>query len=74
MRFDPRLPESWDRLAFRIQVRGQLLGVEMTHTATTYTLLAGRGLLIEHRGEELRLTPGDPAVMPPAARQLRRAA
>jgi alpha,alpha-trehalose phosphorylase len=73
VRFDPRLPESWDRLAFRLQVRGQLLAVELTHVATTYTLVEGRGLLIEHRGEELRLTGGAPAVVP-ESRDLRRAA
>jgi alpha,alpha-trehalose phosphorylase len=64
VRLDPRLPESWDRLAFRLQVRGQLIEVEITHDATTYRLLEGRGLLIEHRGEELRLVPGAPVVLP----------
>jgi alpha,alpha-trehalose phosphorylase len=73
VRLEPRLPASWDRLAFRLQVRGQLLEVEVTHDATTYRLLEGRGLLIEHRGEELRLAPGERAVIP-EARDLRRAA
>ena len=64
VRLDPRLPDSWDRLAFRLQVRGQLVEVEITHDATTYRLLEGRGLLIEHRGEALRLAPGAPLVLP----------
>jgi alpha,alpha-trehalose phosphorylase len=55
VRLDPRLPASWERLAFRLQVRGQLIEVELTHAATTYRLLEGPGLVIEHAGEELRL-------------------
>jgi alpha,alpha-trehalose phosphorylase len=58
MRFHPRLPAEWDRLRFRIQVREQLIEVDMTHDATTYRLLDGRGILIQHFGEELRLTSG----------------
>jgi alpha,alpha-trehalose phosphorylase len=64
VRLDPRLPASWDRLCFRLQVRGQLIEVDMTHAATTYRLLEGTGLLVEHRGEELRLSPGAPVVLP----------
>ena len=41
-------------------MRGQRLGVDMTPGATTYTLLEGRRLLLEHDGEQLRLTPGAP--------------
>jgi alpha,alpha-trehalose phosphorylase len=63
VRLDPRLPASWDRLRFRLQVRGQLIEVETTHAGTTYRLLEGRGLLIEHGGEELRLTPGAPLIL-----------
>ena len=64
VRLDPHLPATWDGLRFRLQVRGQLIEVETTHAATTYRLLEGPGLLIEHRGEELRLRPGAPAVLP----------
>ena len=32
----------------------------MTHATTTYRLLEGRGLLIRHFGEALRLTPDTP--------------
>ena len=30
VRFNPRLPAAWDRLRFRVQVRGQLIEVDMT--------------------------------------------
>ena len=55
--FEPRLPAEWDRLRFRVEARGQLLEVDMTHEATSYRLLEGSGLLVEHFGETLRLTP-----------------
>ena len=35
VRFRPRLPESWDRLRFRVQVRGQTIEVDMTPEETT---------------------------------------
>ena len=78
LRFAPRLPAEWDRLRFRVQVRGQLVEVDMTAAATIYRLLDGPGILLRHFGDELRLTPGTPAVRPvpapPAAADLARAA
>ena len=56
--FSPRLPAEWERLRFRVQVRGQVVEVDMTHEATTYRLLEGRGILVAHFGEPLRLSPG----------------
>jgi alpha,alpha-trehalose phosphorylase len=64
VRFRPRLPEEWDRLRFRVQVRGQLVEVDMTPEATTYRLLEGRGIVIEHFGEPLRLDAGEPVRRP----------
>jgi alpha,alpha-trehalose phosphorylase len=60
VRFAPRLPEDWERPRFRIAVRGQQVEVDMAPGATTYSLLEGTGLLLEHHGEELRLAPGTP--------------
>ena len=41
VRFRPRLPESWDRLRFRVQVRGQTIEVDMSPEETTYRLARG---------------------------------
>jgi alpha,alpha-trehalose phosphorylase len=73
VRLRPRLPEAWKGLCFRIAVRGQLIEVDMTHEATTYRLLEGRGIMVEHCGEEFRLRP-DAAVRRPASDELRLAA
>ena len=67
VRFSPRLPPEWERLSFRVQVRGQLIEVDMTPAATTYRLIDGTGLLIEHFGEALRLLRGRPVSRPTEA-------
>ncbi len=64
VRFSPRLPAEWDRLRFRVQVRGQLIEVDMTAAETTYRLLDGTGILIAHFDEELRLLRGRPVSRP----------
>jgi alpha,alpha-trehalose phosphorylase len=66
IRFRPRLPDEWERLRFRVQVRGQLIEVDMTTEETTYTLLEGRGLLVVHGDELLRLKPDEPLTRPAA--------
>ena len=68
VRFRPRLPGGWERLRFRVQVRGQMIEVDMTAEDTSYRLLEGRGLLIVHEDEELRLAPDEPVSRPAAAR------
>jgi trehalose/maltose hydrolase-like predicted phosphorylase len=65
--FHPRLPTGWERLRFRLQVRGQLIEVEMTHAATIYRLLEGPGLPIRHFGQHLRLSPAAAVSRPAAA-------
>ena len=67
VRFAPRLPAEWTGLRFRIEVRGQRIEVDMRPTATTYRLLEGAGLMIEHFGAPVRLRPGVPALLPAPA-------
>ncbi len=64
LRFHPRLPAEWTRLRFRVEVRGQLIEVDMTPRATSYELVKGNGLLVQHFGQEFRLGPGAPVVRP----------
>lgn len=73
--FHPRLPEAWRRMRFSLQVHGFTLGVDITHETATYELAAadaataadqgrGGGLVIRHRGRQIRLEPGKPAAAP----------
>jgi trehalose/maltose hydrolase-like predicted phosphorylase len=64
VRFEPRLPAEWRRLCFRIEVRGQVIGVDMTPGETTYRLTEGRGIMLHQFGEPVRLTPGMEVVRP----------
>ncbi|MFJ3660196.1 glycoside hydrolase family 65 protein [Streptomyces sp. NPDC090119] len=62
MSFAPRLPERLRRLAFHLQFRGRRLRVEIGADKTTYTLLEGPPLIIEHHGETVTLETDEPAV------------
>jgi alpha,alpha-trehalose phosphorylase len=55
--FRPRLPEGWTRLRFRVQVRGQVIEVDITPDGTDYRLVEGRGLLIFEGDTPIRLVP-----------------
>ncbi|MFI9390016.1 glycoside hydrolase family 65 protein [Streptomyces bauhiniae] len=62
MSFAPRLPERLRKLAFHLQFRGRRLRVEIAGDKTTYTLLEGPPLIIEHHGETVMLEADEPAV------------
>ncbi|MCT9931301.1 family 65 glycosyl hydrolase [Planotetraspora sp. A-T 1434] len=63
IRFAPRLPSGITRLAFRLRYRGRLLRVDITAGQTSYRLLDGPPLTLEHHGDEF--TVGDHAVTRP---------
>ncbi|GHB46800.1 glycosyl hydrolase [Streptomyces viridiviolaceus] len=60
VRFAPRLPEKFSRLAFRLQFRGRCLRVEIEAGKATYTLLTGPPLTIGHHGTEVAVNGDGP--------------
>lgn len=68
LRFAPRLPETFSRLAFSVQLLGRRLRVEIGPDKTAYTLLSGPPLTIRHHGTPVRVNGDGPVVraMPPA--------
>ncbi|GAA2573339.1 glycoside hydrolase family 65 protein [Streptomyces lienomycini] len=71
LRFTPRLPEKFSRLAFRLQFRGRCLRVEIGPDKATYSLLAGDPLTIHHHGTEAHVNGDGPvtlAISPPKRR------
>jgi len=58
--FKPRIPDRWQRLRFPLTIRGQQLVVDITRESATYLLREGSELVIEHEGEEIKLTKGIP--------------
>jgi len=55
LHFRPRLPDGWDRLRFRLGVRGCVLEVDVSREAARYRLLEGDALDLVHEGELLQL-------------------
>ncbi|MFJ6213293.1 glycoside hydrolase family 65 protein [Streptomyces sp. NPDC092296] len=69
--FSPRLPEKLARIAFRIQVLGRRLRVEITDSVATYSLVEGAPLEIQHYGKSFMVSEKAPQQCPvpePAAR------
>jgi alpha,alpha-trehalose phosphorylase len=62
--FAPHLPHAWQRLCFRLVVGENVVEVDVTPGQTSYTLREGDGLEIVHRGDAIRLRPGEPVVAP----------
>ncbi|MFG3102036.1 glycoside hydrolase family 65 protein [Streptomyces sp. NPDC048182] len=68
LRFTPRLPEKFSRLAFRLQFRGRCLRVEIVADKATYTLLSGEPLTLHHHGTPVAVNGDGPVGCPiPAA-------
>jgi len=62
--FDPRLPEGWDRLTFRITLRGTRLKVTVVHEAITFEIDAGDPITLTVRGDQVTVTGVEPVVVP----------
>lgn len=56
--FKPAMPPHWQKLRFRLRVRGAVLEVTFTGREVTYRLLEGGPLEFHHRDELIVLTPG----------------
>ncbi|MCX0241992.1 glycoside hydrolase family 65 protein [Streptomyces drozdowiczii] len=64
LRFTPRLPEKFSRLAFRLQFRGRCLQVEIEPDKAMYSLLLGDPLTIHHHGAEVHVNGEEPVTLP----------
>ncbi len=60
--FAPRLPDAWQRLAFRLRVGASRLHVEITPAEATYTVESGPPVELRHFGELVSVGAGEPAV------------
>lgn len=64
LRFAPRLPERFSRLAFNLRLLDRCLRVEIGPDKATYTLMSGSPLTIRHHGTPLTLNGDGPVVRP----------
>jgi len=58
--FDPRLPEAWPMLRFRVTIRGTRLAVTLEQDAITFAVEDGMGARVTVRGEAYDITPAGP--------------
>jgi len=62
--FDPRLPEAWDSLTFRITLRGSRLKVALTRQEMTFVVEQGDGASVSVRGADVVVTADAPVTVP----------
>ncbi len=62
--FEPRLPNGWTRLRFRIAWRRRTLEIDADREQTQYRLLQGADLTIRHRGESVTVPTGGTVTRP----------
>jgi alpha,alpha-trehalose phosphorylase len=62
--FDPRLPESWSALTFRITIRGTRLRVTVTSDSLELAVEVGSTVTVEVRGKQVVVTSKSPVTVP----------
>ncbi|WP_297816147.1 glycoside hydrolase family 65 protein [uncultured Lactobacillus sp.] len=58
LKFNPFIPDNWDKYSFKINYRGRLIQVYVDKTQTKITLLSGPDLEVEVKGQKLTLKEG----------------
>lgn len=61
--FDPRLPQSWESLTFRVTLRGARLKVTVTSDAITLVCETGESAEVVVRGKDVRVAAGEPVTV-----------
>jgi len=64
LRFDPRLPDAFPSLTFRLAQHGTRLRVTVRRESISFAIEEGHALTVEVRGELVTVTRGDEVVVP----------
>ncbi len=62
--FDPRLPDTWESLIFRITLRGSRLKVALSRDQISFTVEEGDGATFFVRGSYVTVSAGAPLTVP----------
>ncbi|OUM41024.1 glycoside hydrolase family 65 protein [Arthrobacter sedimenti] len=62
--FDPRLPEGWTRMSFRVTLQGTRVRADVTQHAMTLTVEAGLSATVSVRGERVHVGADHPVTVP----------
>ncbi|MCL2788027.1 MAG: glycoside hydrolase family 65 protein, partial [Micrococcales bacterium] len=60
IRFDPRLPDLWERMSFKVTVTGTRVRIDLDHTEMVLTVEDGPGADFEVRGQPVQVRPDHP--------------
>ncbi len=58
--FRPVIPEKWDRLSFKIDVKGCYFSINITRKKFYIKLESGNEIVIEVSGKKQKVSPGKP--------------
>ncbi|MCW2789357.1 MAG: family 65 glycosyl hydrolase, partial [Aeromicrobium sp.] len=61
---DPRLPEAWDSLTYRVTLLGTRVRVSVHHDRVELGVEEGKETELVVRGQRVAVLPGDPVVVP----------
>ncbi len=62
--FDPRLPESWERLTFQITLQGSRIRVDLSAGEIGFTVVEGDSAELSVRGHHIRVSAASPVKVP----------
>ncbi|HSI26805.1 MAG TPA: glycosyl hydrolase family 65 protein, partial [Aeromicrobium sp.] len=62
--FDPRLPEGWPSLTFRLTLRGTRVRVTVRQADIEFTVESGDGVSVDVRGKQVELSAASPTTVP----------
>jgi alpha,alpha-trehalose phosphorylase len=62
--FDPRLPDGWDRLVFRVTAHGTRFRVEVVHGSISFAVEEGASETLAVRDHHFTVTAGAPVTVP----------
>ncbi|GGK94539.1 hypothetical protein GCM10009769_10640 [Curtobacterium luteum] len=64
MTFNPRLPQSWERITYRLTVRGSRVKVDLEQDTLTFTIEHGEGFTVWVHNQQWDLSADQPTVVP----------
>ncbi|KAB1650424.1 glycoside hydrolase family 65 protein [Pseudoclavibacter endophyticus] len=70
--FDPRLPDGWQGIDFKLRLRDSRIRVELRTESIAFTLESGDAVRVQVRGETVTVEPGEPRIVPLAHQGERR--
>ncbi|QTX06214.1 glycoside hydrolase family 65 protein [Agromyces archimandritae] len=62
--FDPRLPDGWERLVFRLTIAGARLRVRIEHASISFELETGEEARVSVRGRDVLVVAGEEVTVP----------